>query len=210
MEYLLFCFGLSISLASFDEVFAQVIHTCSFYCLIQNLTLPIVLTGFFYPCDLNLEVLSLRLGFNLVIHVDGISHPYDSNLEFLPLSLDSNLVIFIDRIFHPCDLNLEFFSLKLDFNLVILIDGIFYPCNLNLEFLSLKLDFNLVILIDGIFYPCDLNLEFSSLSLDFYPRHSCWREFLSLTLGSPSVKLFWSFERKWFCKRLACFIHPRL
>ena len=72
MEYLLFRFGLSISLASFDEVFALVIHMRSFYYLIQNLTLPIVLTGFFYPCDLNLEVLSLRLGFNLVIHIDGV------------------------------------------------------------------------------------------------------------------------------------------
>ena len=104
MEYLLFRFGLSISLASFDlvvdEIFTLVIHTHSFYCLSQNLTLPIMLTGFFfYPCDLNLEVLSLRLGFNLVIHIDWISHPYDPNLDFLPLSLDSYLVILIDGIF---------------------------------------------------------------------------------------------------------------
>ena len=58
-----------------------------------------MLTGFFYPCDLNLEVLSPRLGLNLVIHIDGISYPCDSNLEFLPLSLDSNLIILIDGIF---------------------------------------------------------------------------------------------------------------
>ena len=104
--------------------------------VLRIITLSMVLMGFFYPCDLNLEVLSLRLGFNLVIHIDGISHPCDSNLEFLPLSLDSNLVILINGIFYPCDLNLEFLSLKLDFNLVIHIDRIFYPCDLNLEFLS--------------------------------------------------------------------------
>ena len=53
----------------------------------------------FYLCDLNLEFLSLKLDFNLVIHIDGIFYPCDLNLEFLSLKLDFNLVILIDRIF---------------------------------------------------------------------------------------------------------------
>ena len=42
----------------------------------------------FYLCDLNLEFLSLKLDFNLVIHIDRIFYPCDLNLEFLSLSLD--------------------------------------------------------------------------------------------------------------------------